>query len=69
MRIEGQDPVVLDGYLDVQDDSGNWSVHTEAHMNDTDAMRIAAPGRVGFSTDTPDPSYVYDDFAYTLLEP
>ncbi len=69
MRIEGEDPVLIDGYLEIEDANGEWSVHTEVHMVDTDATRISTPGRVGFSADVPEPTYVYDDFGYTLDGP
>lgn len=43
LRIEGTDPVVLDGYME-QWTGDAWELHTEVHGMDGDDARIAAPG-------------------------
>lgn len=43
LRVEGTDPVILDGYLEHWSDA-EWISHTEVHGVDDTASRITEPG-------------------------
>jgi hypothetical protein len=65
--ISGEDPVQLDGYLEVPGPGGTWVLHTEVHVTDSDPTRITMPGYLGFSAHTELMHFTYDDFAWTEL--
>jgi hypothetical protein len=67
LRIEGQDPVMLDGYLEEQTAEGDWQIHTEIHWADASPTRIDGEGRLGFSGHTEIEQFFYDDFGYLEL--
>ena len=48
LRVEGNDPVVLDGYLEQWADD-TWTVHTEVHGMDDTTERITTPGTLSVS--------------------
>lgn len=70
MRIEGEDPVSVDGYLEraIAREPG-WAVHTEVHLVDDSPSRILTAGRLGFSANRELEYFEYDDFGYTILDP
>jgi hypothetical protein len=65
--LAGADPVQLDGYLEAEGPGGTWMPHTEVHVTDADPTRIATPGYLGFSGNTEQEHFTYDDFGWTEL--
>ena len=65
LRVQGTNPVHLSASIDRKSD-GVWHTNGNASAEDSDAMRIASPGSVGFSGYL-EAGYTYDNFVRTVL--
>lgn len=67
-RVSGVDPVVVDGFFEIEQDGG-WQVLNEANLLDADDLRITDAGMLGFSGHVELQQFALDDFGYTELAP
>jgi hypothetical protein len=67
-RVVGTDPVVVDGWFEVEQD-GSWNALGSTTLVDIGPMRIVDPGVVAFSAHVQLQHLAYDDFAYDVAVP
>jgi hypothetical protein len=67
-RVVGTDPVVADGWFEVEG-NGGWNVLATTTLVDGGPLRIVDPGVVAFSAHVELQHFAYDDFAYDAASP
>jgi len=67
-RVTGTDPVIVEGFFEVQID-GAWEVRAQAMLVDDADARIVTAGTVGGSGHLELQHFALDDFSYTAIDP
>ncbi len=67
LRVEGTDPVVLDGYLETWTGE-TWEVHTEVHGMEADDARIVAPGTLAVGGHEALGLWTYESIGLDILD-